>query len=304
MDVVRIFASKVMPITQTWTASQEAVVLELRFPRVVAAIVVGGALSLAGAAYQGVFRNPLVAPDILGVSSGACVGAATAIVFGLGAVLMQAFAFAGGILAVGLTLTIPALARRNNVLMLVLSGIITAGFFNALIGLMKYVADPETQLPEITYWMLGSLSSTQWSDVIYLLPLALICATGLIALSWRINLLSLNDAEARSLGAHVKLERGLLIIFATLITACAVCLAGTIGWIGLVIPHLVRLVCGADNAKVMPLSLIAGALFMLIIDTLARTLSGGEIPLSILTGFVGTPLFAWVLIKQRSGVRE
>lgn len=284
------------------SGSDDRVIMLLRLPRIAAAMLVGAALAVAGATYQGVFRNPLVAPDILGVSSGACVGAAGAILLGCAPVAVQVCAFIGGIIAVLITMAIPTFSRRNTVLMLVLSGIICAGFFNSMLGLIKYIADPETQLPEIVYWMLGSVAHVELHILLFAGVPICIALIASIALSWRINLLSLSDEEAHALGVNVKLERVILIGISTVLTACAVCIAGTIGWIGLVIPHLARLLVGSSNTRVIPLSALAGATFLLVVDTFARTVSTGEVPLGVVTGFIGTPLFALLLISRRNEV--
>lgn len=301
-SVYRVIAGYFLPGDEVVNANDARVVMLLRLPRIVAAVLVGAALAVAGATYQGVFRNPLVAPDILGVSSGACVGAATAILLSISPVWIQIFAFCGGVLAVIITIAIPALSRRNTVLMLVLSGIICAGFFSSTLGLVKYIADPETQLPEIVYWMLGSVGHVKTHTLIFAgspIAIALVIVT---ALSWRINLLSLSDEEAHALGVNVKRERAIFIVLSTVLTACAVCIAGTIGWIGLVIPHLTRLLVGSSNTRVIPISALAGATFLLLVDTFARSVTAGEIPLGVITGFMGTPLFAFLLISRRNEV--
>lgn len=279
--------------------TQQNVIFNLRLPRILTALLVGSALAVAGTTYQGVFRNPLVSPDLLGVSGGACIGASTAILFGFGTIFIQGFAFFGGLLAVTLTMTLPKLVRRESMIILVLSGIIVGGFMGALLGLIKYLADPETQLADIVYWQLGSLTKSTYDNLAAFAPVMLITSAILFALRWRINLLSLGERQAKLMGANIKLERNLMIFCSTLLTASAVCLSGTIGWIGLVIPHLARLLIGDNNLRTLPLAALIGALFLLIIDTLARNLHIQEIPLGILTGFIGAPFFAWGLIKQR-----
>ena len=275
------------------------VIENLRIPRIIAAILVGAALSVSGAAYQGVFKNQLVSPDLLGVSAGACVGAATAIIFDLSLIWIQIFAFGFGLAAVAITLAIPKMMGRASTLMLVLSGIIVSGLMGSVIGFLKYVADPETKLPDIVYWQLGSLAKLDSDNLIYIAPVMVICAILLIAMSWRINLLSLGDESAARLGVNVSFERAVIIICATLLTACSVCISGIVAWVGLLMPHLARMLVGANNIKSMPASIFMGAIFLLFVDTLARSISVSEVPLGVLTGFIGTVFFVWVLWRNK-----
>ena len=284
---------------QSQNEIQHNVIFNLRLPRILAAILVGSALSVAGTVYQGIFRNPLVSPDILGVSNGACVGAAVAILLGSSMLGIQTFAFFGGLIAVLLTMNLPRLIQRDSTIVLVLSGIIVSGFMMATLGLIKYLADPETELADIVYWQLGSLTKSSYNNLLLLSPIILITTGILLAMRWRINVLSLGDREAKLIGANIRLERGVMVCSATLLTASAVCLSGTIGWLGLVIPHLARLFIGDNNVKSLPLSALIGAIFLLLVDTLARNLYIQEIPLGIITGFIGAPFFACVLIKQK-----
>ncbi|QPH84176.1 iron ABC transporter permease [Campylobacter concisus] len=275
------------------------VIENLRIPRIIAAILVGAALSVSGAAYQGVFKNQLVSPDLLGVSAGACVGAATAIIFDLSLFWIQIFAFGFGLAAVAITLAIPKMMGRSSTLMLVLSGIIVSGLMGSVIGFLKYVADPETKLPDIVYWQLGSLAKLDSENLKYIAPVMIICAILLIAMSWRINLLSLGDESAARLGVNVAYERAIIIICATLLTACSVCISGIVAWVGLLMPHLARMLVGANNIKSMPASIFMGAIFLLFVDTLARSISVSEVPLGVLTGFIGTVFFVWVLWRNK-----
>ncbi len=297
--VVQILLSRILPMEQVWEAQAESVIFTLRLPRILAALLVGAALSLSGASYQGVFKNPLVAPDMLGVSAGACVGASAAILLDANEGGIQIAAFLGGILAVSLTSAIPRLVKNQSMMTLVLAGVIISGLMNSLLGLLKYLADPETQLASITHWQLGSLSSAVWEDVFYVGPPILAAGILLIILRWRVNILSLGENEARSLGTDLKKVRGLIVLCATTLTACAVCISGTIGWIGLVIPHLGRMLVGPDNRKLIPVSAVSGAVFLLAIDTLARNLTSAELPLSILTGLIGAPFYFYLLMSQR-----
>ena len=300
-DVLRIFASKLGlgNIPKTWDQRAEGTIFTVRLPRTVGALLVGGALALSGGTYQGVFKNPLVAPDLLGVSSGACVGAALAILFNLSSFSIQLFAFIMGIATVGLTAMIPRMLKNTSMTMLVLSGIIVKGIMDSIMGIIKYLADPETQLASITYWLMGSLTKVTPPDIWTIGPVILAGSILIILLRWRINILSLGDNEAKALGINIKVVRGVIILCATLITASAVCICGTIGWVGLVIPHLSRMVAGQDNTRSIPVSFLMGAIFMILIDMLARVLTSMELPLSILTGIIGAPFYIFVLSGQR-----
>lgn len=280
----------------------ETVVLKIRGPRIVAALLIGAALAAAGAAYQNVFRNPLVSPDILGVSAGAAVGAALGIFLSLHAVAIQSLAFAFGLGAVGLVfITANAVRGHDPLLVLVLAGVVVGSLLSACVALMKYLADPYNQLPAITFWLLGSLASAGPDDVWSTLPLLLLGLAPMWLLRWRINLLSLDDEEARALGVETGRIRLAVIAAATLMTSAAVAISGVIGWVGLVIPHFARLWVGPDFSRLLPVSVLLGAAFLLGVDTLARTVARIEIPLGVLTAFVGTPLFLWQLATARRG---
>ena len=284
-----------------WTQNQYTVIMNLRLPRAIAAILVGAALALSGASYQGVFQNPLVSPDILGVSYGACVGAALAILLNLGGntILVQLFAFVGGIITVFVTVSIPKLMHRHSNVVMVLSGVIVGGFMSSILGLMKYVADPDTQLQEITYWQLGSIAKVDFDLLLYTAPVMIVAGIILLAMRWRLNLISLGEEEARSLGVDLRKERLIIIVAATILTASAVSVAGTIGWVGLIIPHMARRLVGADNKRLIPTVILGAMAFMLLIDLFARNISGWEVPLGVLTGLIGAPLFGYILVRQR-----
>ena len=283
----------------TWTVNQYNVIMAIRLPRVCAAFLVGAALALSGASYQGVFQNPLVSPDILGVSYGACVGAAVSILLYMNTWQTQLFAFGGGLLAVFITVSIPKLMHRQTNIVMVLSGVIVGGFMSSVLGIMKYVADPETQLAEITYWQLGSIAKVDFNLLGYTTPVMVVAAIVLVAMRWRLNLISLGEEEARTLGVDLRRERGIIIVAATVLTASAVSVAGTIGWVGLIIPHVTRRIVGSDNKRLIPTVILVAAAFMMLVDLFARNISGFEIPLGILTGLVGAPIFGYILIKQR-----
>jgi iron complex transport system permease protein len=277
-------------------ANVNAVVTQVRAPRVAGAIAVGAALAAAGAAYQGLFKNPLVSPDILGVTAGCALGAGIAILFSLPVGAIQAFAFIGGLIAVGLVVAVSTwVGGRDPLLTLVLTGVVVGSLFGAGIALVKYVADPYNQLPAITFWLLGSFTGALPRDLPATLIPIVIGLVPLVLLRSRIDVLSLSEDEARSLGVNVVAIRLTVIACATLITASAVALAGTIGWVGLVIPHAARLLVGAPFARVLPLSLVLGAAFMLAVDTICRTAFGTEVPPGVATAFVGTPVFIALL---------
>ncbi len=274
----------------------EAVILQVRAPRLLAALAVGAALAGSGAAYQNLFKNPLVSPDILGVSAGCALGAGLAILFSLPILAIQGFAFAGGLAAVALVVAVGTWVRgRDPVLTLILTGVVVGSLFGAGIALVKYVADPYNQLPAITFWLLGSFSGALPKDLWVGLPLIALGLAPLALLRWRIDLLALSEDEARSLGIDVARLRLAVIVCATLVTASAVALAGVIGWVGLVIPHAARLLVGAGFSRVLPLSLVLGAAFMLAVDTLCRTATATEIPPGVATAFIGTPVFILLL---------
>lgn len=298
-QVVDILLSPFINMPITWDHSMYNVVMEIRLPRVLGDIFVGIALAISGAAYQGVFRNELVSPDLLGVSQGASVGACIAILMHLPILGIAISAFIGGIFAVCITLTLPKLIQNHSRIVIVLCGIIVSGFMTAIIGLLKYLADPDTELADIVYWQLGSLAKVTWDNVWYVIPVIIVATGALLAMRWRLNILSLSDQEAQSLGVNVQRERLIVISLSTVLTAAAVCLSGTIGWVGLIMPHLARMLVGGDHAKLLPITILVSASFLMVADMLARTLTTAEIPLGILCGFVGTPFFAWILYRHR-----
>ena len=292
-DVVKYFTGQPIP------EISERVISYLRLPRTLLAILVGCALAVSGAIYQSAFNNKLVSPDLLGVSSGASVGACFAILLGLSGVMIGLFSFVMGFLTVVITVIIATLFKNKSNVVLLLSGIAVGGLMSSGIGLMKYLADDEMKLAEMTYWLLGDLSGVTMKEVWIMLPLVATCSIITILLSWRVNIVSLGAKESKTLGINYKFNMGILIAIATLLTAGAVSVSGTIGWIGLVIPNVIRLIIGSDNKKVLPLSMLSGAAFMIIVDMLARTLAPNEIPLSVITGIIGTPLFIYAIFKRR-----
>jgi iron complex transport system permease protein len=272
------------------------VLLHVRGPRVLAAVLVGAALSVAGTAFQGLFRNPLVSPDLLGASSGAALGAVLGIYFSLGVLVIEVCAFIGGLLAVGTVYLIgSAMRARDPILVLVLAGIVIGALLGSGVGLVKYIADPYNQLPAMTFWLLGSLAATTGSDLVPLFGPVALGILVLVALRWRMNVMSLPDEEARALGVSTGPLRLVIIAAATLVTSASVATAGIIGWVGLVVPHIARTLVGPDFARLLPVAALLGGGFLLAIDTLARTATATEIPLGILTSLIGTPFFIWLL---------
>ena len=298
-DVARILWSNVYPITHDWPASVETIVMQIRLPRAVLAMFVGAGLAASGSAYQGMFRNPLVSPDILGVTAASAFGAAVALLLSRNALELQAVAFAFGIGGVFCTYLLARVYRTTPVLMLVLSGVVVAAFFSALLSGAKYVADPESKLPAITYWLLGSLNGASTRSLAMALPPIIAGSTGLMFLRWQLNVLAMGDDEARSLGVRTEVLKAGVIVCTTLITAACVSVCGIVGWVGLVIPHLGRMLVGPDHRALLPMSLCIGAAYLLLIDDVARTATVGEIPLGILTALIGAPFFAYLLRKTR-----
>lgn len=299
--VFKILGSHIFPLDPTWTEIEESVVLQIRLPRVLLAMLVGAGLSIAGASFQGLFRNPLVGPGILGVSAGAGFGAALGILISGQVVVIQLLAFAFGILAVAGAYMLSRLRTGTSLLMLVLAGVIIGALFSALIGLVKYVADPEDQLPSIVYWLMGSMAGASYKDLVWGAPVILLGMAVLLLLRWRLNVLSLSEEEAQSLGINVQRLRWVVIVASTIITASAVSLCGMVGWVGLVIPHIGRMLVGPNHKVLLPAGVSVGAFSLLIIDDVARAATTAEIPLSILTAIIGAPFFAYLL--RRTGGR-
>jgi iron complex transport system permease protein len=295
-DLVTVLWAKLTGHKADVSPAIESVILQVRGPRVLAAMLVGAALAVAGTAFQGLFRNPLVSPDILGASSGAALGAVIGIYLAVGIFAIQFFAFAGGLAAVGAVYVIGSAVRsRDPILVLVLTGVVIGSLLGAGVGLVKYLADPYNQLPAMTFWLLGSLSAAGVGDLLPLLGPVMLGTIVLIALRWRMNVMSLPDEEARALGIATGPLRIVIVAAATLVTSASVAAAGIIGWVGLVVPHLARSLVGPDFAQLLPTAAILGGGYLLLIDTLARTLAQVEIPLGILTAVIGTPFFIWLL---------
>ena len=296
-QVVRILLSGVLPLEQTWTGNMAIAVLNVRLPRILLACLVGCGLSAAGTGYQTVFQNPMAAPDILGASSGACFGAALAILTGQGAVMITVFAFLASLLSVALVYLVGNHTRGNRVVNLLLAGIMVGSLFSACTSYIKLVADPTNQLPQITYWLMGSLSGTRMGTVKFAAVCMAVGLVPLLLLRWRMNLLTLSPDEARAMGVHTERLRLAVILSSTVLTAAAVSVSGMIGWVGLVIPHLSRRIVGSDCRRLMPMSCLFGAAFLLLVDNMARCLTATEIPIGILTAFVGAPFFIYLMVR-------
>lgn len=297
-EVVRIFLGRIFPMTQTWTAEMQTVVLNIRLPRIVMACLVGCALSAAGASYQGVFQNPMASPDILGASSGAAFGAALAILLGGSTRIITLAAFASSLVTVMAVYLIAQRAPGLRVVNLILAGIMVGSLFTAGTSYIKLVADPTNQLPAITYWMMGSLSGSKLKQVAFVIVPIALGLIPLILIRWQVNILTLGDEEARTLGVNTSRLRLVVILCATLITAASVSVSGMIGWVGLVIPHLCRKLVGNNYRYLLPASMIAGAIFLLIVDNVSRNLLAVEIPIGILTAFIGAPFFIYLIAKR------
>jgi iron complex transport system permease protein len=295
-DVTSMLLSKLTGRSANVSPAVENVILHVRGPRVLAAVLVGAALAIAGTAFQGLFRNPLVSPDILGASSGAALGAVLGIYFSLGVLGIEGIAFVGGLAAVAAVYLIGTLVpARDPILLLVLAGVVIGALLGAGVGLVKYLADPYNQLPAMTFWLLGSLAAASGSDLIALLLPVALGTTVLLALRWRMNVMSLPEEEARALGVPTGPLRIAIVAAATLVTSASVAAAGIIGWVGLIVPHLARALVGPDFARLIPAAAILGGGYLLFIDTIARTAASVEIPLGILTAVIGTPFFIWLL---------
>lgn len=288
---------------QTIDDTSERVIEYLRLPRTLIALLIGCSLAVSGAIYQSAFNNKLVSPDLLGVSSGASVGACLAILVGFSSALISVFAFIFGFAAVALTLLISRTFKNKSNIILILCGLAVGGLMSSLVGLMKYLADNEMKLAEMTFWLLGDLSKATIKDFWVMLPITVVGCALAIILSWRLNIISLGAKESKALGVNYKVTMVLLIIVATALTAVSVAVAGTIGWIGLVVPNIVRLFVGSNNKKVIPLSILIGAIMMIIVDTIARSIAPNEVPLSIITGILGTPVFIYAIFKRRREIR-
>lgn len=296
-----ILVSRAIPTEASWPAMAENIVWYVRLPRILLAILVGAALSVSGASYQSIFRNPMAAPDVLGASTGSAFGAALAIVQGLDGMGITLCAFLSGLLCMGLVMLCTRFSRGSPVLGLILSGIMISSLFQAGTSYIKLIADPHDTLPEITYWMMGSLSGAGVEDLAWLWIPLLLGFVPLFLLRWKINLLTMEEEQARALGISTRRLRGVVIVCATLLVAASVSVSGIIGWVGLVVPHMARKLVGSDCRVLLPASFLLGGGFLLLVDDLARTLYTTELPLGILTAVIGAPFFLYLLSRKEEG---
>lgn len=297
-DILQILWSKAAGNPGDINMQAEIVIINVRLPRVLAAALIGASLSAAGICYQGMFQNPMVSPDVLGASQGAGFGAALGILMGWSYSAVTAGSFVTGLLAVILVQLVARFVRQNPVLGLVLGGIMIGSLFSSGISFVKLAADPDNTLPAITYWLMGSLASITMKDVKFAAIPILIGFVPILLLSWKMNILTLGEEEARAIGVNTGRIRLFITIGATLVTAASVSISGMIGWVGLVIPHFVRMMIGCDYRKALPASMLLGASFLMVVDNFARTLASSEVPLGILTSFVGAPFFLYLMIRE------
>ena len=286
------------------SSNEYKVINELRLPRTIVAALVGIGLGLSGLLYQETFQNKLVSPDFLGVTSGACVGAAVAILLGMSAIMISALAFIAGVITVFITLSLAKVFQNRSPTILLLSGIIIGGLMSAILSVIKYYADPESTLSSITFWLMGSCEHVTMRDVAILLPVIACCSIILMTIRWRINLVALGREEAQTKGLNYKAYRRGIIIMATLMTASAVSIVGSVGWIGLVIPHMVRILVGRNTANTIPLTILFGGVFMIIVDILSRSFTNSEVPLAAISGLFGTVIFIAIIYIRRRSILE
>ena len=299
VDVIKTILSPFIPSLAV-SPQVTSIVFNIRLPRIIAALVVGASLAVAGASFQGIFQNPLVSPDLLGVSQGAGFGAAVAILLNMGNFFIQLSAFVFGIISVAITYVISKSYRAGGILLLVLSGTAVSAFFNALVSGAKFMADPYDKLPQIVYWLMGSLSSVNFDKLAMIIIPLIIGIAVIMILRWHLNVLSMGDEEAQSLGLNPNNLRILIITACTLVTSAAVSISGIIGWVGLVVPHMTRIIVGPDHKILLPASLSIGASFLLLIDNISRTAISIEVPIGILTAIIGVPIFLYLLRKGYS----
>lgn len=296
-ELMKIILSGIIDIPQSWPDAAENVIFQIRLPRVLAAAIIGAALSIAGVSYQGMFQNPMVSPDILGASSGAGFGAALAILLGAGYMGISVAAFLFGLAAVMLAYGISRVSRINATLAMILAGMMIGSLFASCTSFVKLVADTEQTLPAITYWLMGSLVSIKPQDVAFAIVPIIAGSVPLFLLKWRMNLLTVGEEEAQAMGINTRALRLVVIVCATLLTASSVAISGMIGWVGLVIPHFCRMIFGYDYRNITPASALFGATFLMVVDNIARLATTAEIPLGILTSFVGAPIFVYLILK-------
>ena len=299
LQIIRSFSDAIFG--NSGDVMAKTVIFKVRLPRILLALTAGAGLACSGAAFQGLFSNPLATPDTLGVASGASFGAVLAMMFHWNLIGIQVLALCFGLISCFLTYQISRIKGKSSIVMIILSGMVISSLFQALVSIVKYMADPEDELPSITYWLMGSMSSVTYRSLMFGIPFIFIGLAVIWALKWRLNILSLNEDEAKSMGMNIKLIRLFIIVASSLITASVISMCGQIGWVGLLIPHISRMLLGSNNKTVVPLSISFGAIFMVIIDTFARSASSAEIPISILTAIIGAPVFI-SLLRKTGGV--
>ena len=297
-DVIMILKSGIGGSDASIPAFMHNILWQLRMPRIIMALMVGAGLSVAGAALQSVFSNPLATPDTIGVTGGAAFGAVLGILMTENLFLIQVMSFLMGIIALLVTYRLSQLSKKQSIVMIVLSGMIVTSFFSALVSLLKTIADTDTELPSIVFWLMGSMAASNYRSLLAGLPFIFVGICLIYLLRWKLNILQLSEEEATSMGVNVKGLRMLMVSSSALVTASAVSMCGQVGWIGLLVPHLSRMIVGSNNKYLIPVAISLGGSFMLIIDTLARTVSPTEIPLSIITAIIGTPFFAYLMYKS------
>lgn len=298
-DVPYAFYVSLIGHPSSISSSVVTIIFDIRLPRILAALLIGASLSLAGATYQGLFRNPMASSDILGASAGASFGAAVALLFSLNLFAVQISAFIFGMLAVIIVFFMSRLITQNNTVVLVLIGLVVSSLFQSFVSIIKYIADPDNKLPAITFWLMGGLSNITFKDLLMILPEFIIGTVIILMLRWRINALTFGDEEAKALGINTERMRIILIFCSTILTTSSVAIGGIIGWVGLVIPHVSRMLVGSSYRKLLPCSILLGAAYLLIIDDLARSIFSMEIPIGILTSIIGAPFFIIVLLKRK-----
>ncbi|MFA7118249.1 MAG: iron ABC transporter permease [Sphaerochaetaceae bacterium] len=299
-DLFRILFSRIAPLARTWPVTMEKVVFDIRLPRILMAALAGCSLAVAGSAYQGVFQNPMASPDILGASNGAAFGAALAILWGLSLEGIVLFSFTCSLVAVVMVYLLSRRLHTRRTTGLILCGIMVGSLLSAGTSFIKLVADPTNELPAITYWLMGSLSGVTWKTLLHTFLPLMLGVVPLLLIRWKIDLLSLGDEEARVLGMNVDLLRKMVIFCSTLATSAVIANCGLIGWVGLVVPHLARRLVGSSNRRVLPASALMGASFLVLVDDVSRNLLSSEIPIGILTAFIGAPFFLSLMLSKES----
>ena len=298
INVVKVLLSKLIPLKKTWDDNTYTVIYQIRMPRILAALLIGSALSVAGCVYQGLFKNNMVSPEVLGASNGAGFGAALGIFFSIGYAKTTLLSFIVGLFAVSLAYFISEKSRADKTFSMILAGIMVGSLFSAMISYLKLIADTDNTLPAITYWLMGSLASIKMSDTVFVSIPIILSMIPLMLIRWRINILTMGEEEAATLGINVKVLKVIIIVTATLMTSASVSVSGIIGWVGLVIPHFARMIVGYDYRYLLISSALLGSTFLIFVDNFARNISTSEVPLGILTSFIGAPLFLYLIYKS------